>query len=77
MDGQHGVIIRWLAELNAEDKGTNLESAVSELNQMAIQRKHQIRSDSLLVDRFIFLIEEAQLPKVKDYPELKAGFKNS
>ena len=71
--------MRWLAELNAEDKGTNLETAIHELNQIAENQfaDSRIKSSSIFVQRFIYRIKQDELPKVKDYPELKAGLSNN
>lgn len=71
IDGQHGILIRWLQELNRMDLATSLSSAVEELNKLA---KNQPKSDSTMFSqRFIYAIEEHLLPSIKDYPELKAN----
>ena len=60
--------MRWIRELNQIDKGTNLDSIAFELNQLAKQPE----SDSFISQRFIHVIDQDCLPKIRDYADIKA-----
>ena len=68
VDGQHGIILRWLKELNKQDLGTNLDSAVLELNSLCQKRT---KITSLFRNRFVYAIHKENLPKIPDFPDLK------